>query len=114
MKARNAVHAIRKISIDVSTFTGTEDFLAINDEGLPDAIFILRLVNDSDTDCIISYNGVHAHDYVRTGESVTLTFPDLKPDRANLPLGTIVYAAGETQGTGRLHLVGYYRDQKNP
>lgn len=114
MKARNAVHAIRKISIDVSTFTGTEDFLAINDEGLPDAIFILRMVNDSDTDCIISYNGVHAHDYIPAGENLQLMVPDWKPDRANFALGTIVYAAGEQQGIGRLHLIGYYRDQKNP
>jgi len=114
MKAKNSVHAIRKVSIDVSTFTGTEDFLAINDEGLPDACFILRMVNDSDTDCIISYSGIHAHDYIPAGENLQIMVPDWAPDRANFALGTIVYAAGEQQGTGRLHLIGYYRGQKTP
>jgi len=112
VKAKNSVHAIEMVSINVADFTGWDDYIELSD-GLPQACFILRLINDSDTDAIASYDGVNAHDYSMAGEDIQITVPNSQVDRANFQKGAPVYLAGLAQGTGRIYLVGYYRDQSN-
>lgn len=112
MKAKNSVHAIEMVSIDVSEFTGVDDYFELtNDGGLPHACFILRLINDSDTDVFVSHNGIEDNDYCIAGTDIQITVPNSQVDRANFQKGGTVYVAGATQGTGRIYLAGYYRDQ---
>lgn len=111
MKAKNSVHAIRTVSIDVATFTGVDNWIVINDEGFSDACFMIRIINNSDTDASISYNGSHRHDFAKDGETVQILVPYSKDEKGLFSRGTILWAAGEAQGTGRIYVVGYYRDQ---
>jgi len=110
MKAKNSVHAIEMVSINVADFTGVDDYIEISD-GLPYPCFILRLINSSNTDAFVSYNGVDDHDYSIAEGVVQITVPNSQVDRANFQKGAPVYLAGLPQGTGRIYLVGYYRDQ---
>ena len=110
MKAKNSVHAIEMVSINVADFTGVDDYIVLS-AGLPEACFILRLINDSDTDAFVSHNGVEDNDYSIAGTDIQITVPNSQVDRANFQKGGTVYLAGLPQGTGRIYLAGYYRDQ---
>lgn len=113
MNAKNAVKAITIATIDVSTFTGVDDFLAINAAGLTEACYYIRLINNSDTDAFISYDGTNANDFVTDGGKIDIYGSIASTYRSNFAKGTVVYAAGAQQGTGTLYLVGYYTDKSS-
>lgn len=85
----------------------------INSSGLPNACFLIRIVNDSDRDIFISYDGIADHDFLRTGESLQLPFEsNSSPNNyvANLRAGTKVYLSGVAGGSGSIYLIGYFQN----
>lgn len=111
MNAKNAVKAIVVTTIDVSTFTGVDDFLPINATGLPESCYYIKLINNSNTDANISYDGVNANDFITDGGKIDIYGSIASTYRSNFAKGTIVYAAGAQQGTGTIYLIGYYLDK---
>lgn len=108
--ARNFVQAIEMTSIDSATFTG--NLQAINADGLDEACSIIRIVNDSNRDITISYDGATEHDYLIIGDSLTLSFQTNTIPNGNIAMmrqGTVIYVAGLAGGVGLIYLTGYYQ-----
>lgn len=107
--SKNMIRSIELTSIDSATFTG--NYQAINTDGLEEACTLIRFVNDSNRDVIISYDGLTPHDYLRATDSLTLNFQaNNQPSGlvSMLKQGTIVYVSGTAGGTGSVYLAGYY------
>ena len=108
MSSKNAIKSLERTSLDVSTLTG--DYVAINAAGLGEACFAIRLVNDSDLNLDISFDGVTNHDYIKDGESINVVVPPDTGNKVNFPKGSIVYVSGDgAQSTGVIYLSAYYR-----
>lgn len=108
MSNQNRVNAAALTSIDSAGFTGS--YQVINSSGLPYPCFLVRLINDSDRDVTISYDGATDNDYLRSGE--TLQFPaqsNAGPSswESIFSKGTKVYVKGSA-GTGLVYLAAYY------
>jgi len=109
--AKNAILPIEMESFNSAALSGVGTFDALNPDGLDHSVFLLRIINDSDTDILISYDGVVDHDYVPAGDILQV---DLQPNTqigtstAGIRQGTVVYAEG-TAGTGLIYVAGYYR-----
>lgn len=86
-------------------------FLPINPLGLPEACFLIRIINNSDTDVIVSYDGLNDHEFVPGGTQATLNFQtNAVPNNKEclLAKGTVIYVRG-TAGQGDIYLSGYYQ-----
>ena len=108
--AKNSMLAIEMESIDSATFTG--NYQAINVDGLTEPCSIIRIVNDSDRDITVSYDGILDNDYIRTGSNLDLNFQtNAQPNNkvAKMAQGTVIYVAGLAGGTGLIYLAGYYQ-----
>jgi hypothetical protein len=100
-------------SIESTTISGT--YAVINSSGLPVGCCILNIINNSDEDVTVSYDGVTDHDYVPTLTDRNLYFQtNAQPNTniARLAAGTKVYVKG-SMGTGYIYLVGWYQPQAN-
>ncbi len=109
--SRNYIEAIPLTSIAAGTFTG--NYQAINVAGLPNACTLIRITNDTSKDVTISYDGVVAHDYMRTGDRLELNLQaNSQPNgyASSLKRGTVVYVSAAA-GTGSLYLAGYYNSK---
>lgn len=107
--AKNIIKNIPLQSIDSSTFTGNYQVLSA---GLPQACFLVRIVNNSDRDITISYDGSNDHDFI--AQKTTLQLPiqaNSQPASfvANIRQGTPLYVKGTAGGTGLVYLAGYYQ-----
>ena len=106
----NFINQIAIASIDSATFTG--NLQAINSpSGLPNSCSIIRIVNNSDRDITISFDGTTNHDFLPDGGTYELNL--LSGKLANdygvrMQQGTIVYVSGLAGGTGLVYLSGYY------
>jgi len=101
--------SIEIASIDSSTFTG--NLQAINTAGLPNSCSIIRIINNSDRDVTVSYDGSTNHDFLPDGETLQINLgQNTVPSgyRTLLRKGTVVYVSGLAGGTGLVYLVGYY------
>ena len=84
------------------------------DPGIPEPVFLLRIINDSDANVLISYDGVYANDIVLAGSEIVLPFQenDRVAGRINLlKRGTPVYVAEETNPgkSGNIYVISYYQ-----
>jgi hypothetical protein len=107
--ATNAVKPIPLTNIASSTVAGT--YAAINASGLPNACIMIRIINNSNKDVTVSFDGTNDHEFVPTMTSVLLEFEtNALPNAvaALLPIGTVVYVKG-TAGTGNIYLAGWYQ-----
>lgn len=114
MAVKNSVAAVILTSLDSAVFDGT--LVAINPNGLPEACFMIRVINNSDKDIVISYNGGDGHDFVPHGQTLQIESQmNSQPNNfiCKFPKGTIVYAAGTDAGTGLVFLAGYYQVNAN-
>lgn len=108
MAVRNTIAAIPMTSIESTTVTGT--YAVINAGGTPQACFLIRIINDSDEDVTVSYDGVNDADYIPTMTSIQLPLQTNSQPNNNVALltkGTQVWVKG-TMGTGYVYLSGYY------
>ena len=107
--SKNSIQAITLTSLDSATLAGA--YKAINGTGTTEACLLVRIINDSDTDVLISFDGTTDHDYVRTGSVLELnlqTNSQVNNLVAKLGKGTVVYAKSAA-GTGNIYLAGYYQ-----
>lgn len=108
MAITNTIAAIERADFNTNTLTGGFDVAYL---GLPQAISILRIVNDSNRDIAISYDGSHAHDFVAANSVVQLPFQSNNRPASKisqLPKGTNIYVKGAAGGTGYVYIAGYY------
>ena len=108
---KDRVRACAVTSLDVNTLAGA--YAAINSDGLDGACFLLRIINDSNKNLEISYDGVTCHEFIDSDDQVQLDFQlnSLPNNRkALMEKGTVVYAKATAGGIGYVYLVGYYLD----
>lgn len=102
----NRVKAVPLAVKDSSTLTGNFDLLK---DGLEEACFLVRIINNCDKDITISYDGANDNDFAvaKTVSRVTEIQLDFQLDNRRLAKGTKIYVKGAV-GTGNIYLVGYY------
>ncbi len=107
MGIRNRISAIPRTQFDAANLVG--GYLALGDP-LPEAVSIIRIVNQSDADVGISYDGATAHDFVLADTVLQIEFQANSQPNSNKALlarGTSVYVNG-VAGTGTIYLIGYF------
>lgn len=112
MSNMNYVKAAAITSISSASITSS--LQAINTSGFPGPAIMIRLINASNKDVAVSFDGSHAHDYLQAGAVLQLI-----PQTNSIPnnwvalfkKGTNVYVSGDA-GTGYLYLAVYYVDNQ--
>jgi len=105
--ASSRVAAMPMETFNSATLTGNYD---LAHTGLPAACFLLKIVNNSDTDVTVSYDGVDGHDFVRNDNKLEINFQTNSQPHGHVNLlsqGTRIYLAG-VAGTGNIYIIGYY------
>jgi hypothetical protein len=111
MGVKNTVSAIPLGAIAANTFTGAYQLIG----GLPQACFMLRFINNTSEDVIISYDGVNDNDVVI--HDTTTQIPVQTNSQPNN--FTCLFAKGLTiyvkaaNGTGEFYVAGYYQQNEN-
>lgn len=80
--------------------------------GIPKACSIIRIINASNKDITISYDGVTSHDYLIAGGTLQISFQtNSQPNnkRSILAKGSPVSISG-VAGAGNVYLAGYYQE----
>lgn len=115
MPPGNRVRALQRVGL-ASGLVGnayTQIGFAVIPNGWPNAPFIFRLVNATNQDVDISYDGVTDNDFLAANQTLQLTTQTNSAyniDCAIFPIGTKVYVKG-LPGNGTLWLTGYYLQQ---
>ncbi|HXB10859.1 MAG TPA: hypothetical protein VNZ45_02650 [Bacteroidia bacterium] len=113
--SKNYVQALVLASIDSSTMSSSTTFYAINSAGLTKPCSLIRIVNNSNQDMTISYDGTNAHDFCPKASEIQLPFQSNAQPNSNMALiaqGTVVYVKAASAGMGLVYLAGYYQDLK--
>ena len=112
--SKNSVSAIEMIHYDVNLLDPVA-YDVINSLGLDEPCFIIRIINNSDGDITISYDGMNDHDYLQAYSHLTLNFQtnsQVDNDTMSMIKGTHVYVRGTYGKFGvYIYLVGYYQEQ---
>lgn len=109
--AKDFVVAEELASFDSAGLAGV--FQAVND-GFVGAPFKIRIVNASDVDVLISYDGVKANDVILSDSDLILDFQDMSQPsnhRCLMRKGAKVYVAGTAAGQGLIYVTGYYQER---
>lgn len=111
MAVRNSVAAIQLGAINANVFNGAYQLIG----GIPQACFMLRFINNTDEDVLVSYDGVTDNDVVVHGTTVQLE-PQTNSQPNNyicvFPKGLTIYVKG-ANGTGEFYVAGYYQQNAN-
>lgn len=113
MGVQNYVLAVPLSSINADTLGA---YQPLNTGGLPHACFMIAIINGSNTDIVVSYNGVTDHDYVQANhERVIPAQNNAQPNNftALFKKGTTVYVRAAGAGIGSINLAGYYQPSAN-
>jgi hypothetical protein len=89
----------------------TPAFTPINPNGLPHACSSIRIINTSNIDIIISFDGHTQHEVVIANQTLMLPFQfNAQPGAwvSLLAAGTKVYVLAAAPGIGSIILTGYY------
>lgn len=110
MALKNTVNAIELFGIS-SVVMDSNAYQPISNVGLPFPCFLVRIINNSDEDVTVSYDGVTDHDFV--AQKTTLQLPlqaNSQPSSyvALMGKGTMIYVKG-TSGDGDVYLAAYYQ-----
>jgi len=107
---KNKVLPIPLASIDSATFTGAYQLLTT----LAQPCVTLQIVNNSDRDITVSYDGTIDHDFIQDTKERGWAFQNnAQPANfvAILAKNTKVYVKGSAGGTGLVTLSGWYSPQ---
>ncbi len=111
MAVRNSVLAIPLAAVNANTFNGTYQLVG----GLPQACFMLRFINNTTEDVLISYDGVTDNDVVIHDTTAQLD-PQANSQPNNFicvfPKGMTIYLKA-ANGTGEFYIAGYYQANAN-
>lgn len=114
-------HKNRILAIPLTSFAAaslTASYQAINSNGLDEACFLLRIINENSTGITISYDGINDHDFL-AGTAAAIPREILELDfsagsHSGSPLkfakGMKVYVKGSA-GVGTIYLSGYYHSE---
>jgi hypothetical protein len=108
MAVKNTINAVELYFIASSVMD--DDYQSINSQGLPYPCFLIRIINDTDENVTVSYDGVTDNDFIIAGDTLQLSLQTNNQPSNNVALmakGTIVYVKG-TAGTGDVYLAAYY------
>ena len=106
--AKDFIVPIEMQSVDTAGI-GAGAFIVIGNP-LEGALCFIRITNDSNTDVIISYDGINDHEYIRSDDRAEVYFQiNSTPNNqvAKLKQGTILYIRGNA-GAGLVYVSGYY------
>lgn len=95
---------------DAATLTGGYDAISSTPNAGP--AVILRIINDSNVDIEVSYDGVNSHDFIPANDKLELNFQaNASPNNfvSMLRKGAKVYVNG-SPGTGHIYLAVYYQE----
>lgn len=79
---------------------------------LTEACFLIRVINASNVEVFISYDGVNYHDHVPAGLAIQLPFQNnSSPNNyvAIMPKNSMIYVRGNV-GIGFIAVAGYYQE----
>lgn len=96
---------------DILSTTLLPTYQPIN-TGLPNACFLLRIINGGNTAITISYDGITDHDVVFAASILEIsswTMTSIQEQSALFAKGLIVYAKGTAGASGSIAVAGYYR-----
>lgn len=109
MAVRNSVYAIPALDVDSSTFAGAYvPLTAVT--GLPQACFLIRIINNSSVGVGVSYDGLVTHDFIPAGGFLEVNAQaNGQPNSitSQFAAGFTVYLFGAA-GVGLIYLAGYY------
>lgn len=108
--ARNTIVPITRVTFDSSTLTTS--YQAINGTGFSQPLIVLRIVNNSNRDIDISFDGVNDHDFLEDAGVFQLGSQSNALPPSNIALfskNTRIYFKAASAGTGNIYLVGYYQ-----
>jgi len=109
MAVKNTVLPISLSSFNSASLSGT--YQAINSGGLEQPCFFLRIVNDSNVDITVSFDGTNDNEFIPAGQQFELNSQsNNRPSNhvANFGKGTTIWIKGNS-GTGLIYLSGYYQ-----
>lgn len=109
MAVQNSIKALALASIDSASFTG--NYQVINANGLSKSCSLVRIINSSNKDITISYDGTTNNDFLPAGGVLQLPFQsNSQPTNyvSLLPQGTKIWVKGAA-GTGLVYVTGYYQ-----
>jgi hypothetical protein len=108
MAVKDTVKGLVLTNFDTAGLTGNQQ--PINPNGFEEAPFLIRIINDSDADVFISYDGVNDTDLVRPGDIIQLNAQTNSQPGNHVCLfakGSIVYVSGPVVGVGAIYLAAY-------
>ena len=113
MSVKNKIQALEYYTLDSSGIVPGA-WSAINAPGTTEACSIIRLINDSNQDMAVSYDGATYNDLVLAGDILQLGFQaNSQPSSqvALFPKGTVVYVTKlvAAAASGTIYFTGYYQ-----
>lgn len=113
MAVKNILLAVPLTTVAGGDFLAT--YQAVNPGGFPKGVCIMRIINNSDSDLFISYDGSTNHDFAPMGTQFTLNAQANSQPTNNVAAfsaGTVVYIKGGSDtSTGEMYLSAYYQPQ---
>ena len=111
MAVINRVYANAYSSLDATLLN---IFFQMISPGLDEPCFMLKFVNSSNVNILISYDGIYPNDVVPASSQVVLPFQKnsrTKSDIALMKRGIPIYVAAEEHPgkTGYIHVISYYQ-----
>jgi hypothetical protein len=115
MTVKNYISAEPMISRGSATLLDPATWYVINPDGLLHACFLLRIINTSDVDVLVSFDGDMAQEFVASETTLVMPLQANAPKSYNcvalMAKGQKVYVTAEHPGIiGRVYLAGYYQD----
>lgn len=108
---KDIIKGLQLTNFDSATILGNPE--PINPNGFEEAPCLIRIINDSNIDIFISYDGVTDTDFLQAGQTLQLPFQsNSQPSnwRALLPKGSIVYVSAPAAGVGEIYLAAYAQE----
>jgi hypothetical protein len=109
MTAKNFIQPIQMASFNT---TGLGAYAPLNPAGLPKACSFIRIINNSNTDVMISYDGITDHDFIPHNSELYMPVQSINKPTNNTALfkqGTVIYVGG-VAGIGIVYLSGYFQE----
>jgi len=110
MAVKNSLNAITLQAINGGDFTGS--YQLFDASGLGESCFYIKIINDSDKDALISYDGTTDHDVVINGSTWEFnTQQGSQPTNSKclFKKGQKIYLKAVVGGTGTVYLSAYYQ-----
>ena len=106
MANKNFVYPITMATYDSSNLTTS--YATMNSTGNALPLVILKIVNNSNQDVTISFDGTTDHDFVPAGGFSLYDYQaNTVESMAMLRIGTVIYGKGAAAGSGNVYIVGY-------